>query len=153
MVWFINIYVGWVLALTKIPLHMVTSHELRPALTINCNMIPKILEWFQAKQKKRKSVLDKQIKRGTITVFTPKLTLKPWARFPPILNMACSVPDDAEYTSTLQAQKFQDSTGGTRKRMSKDKGYRVQKKKKKQQQRILEDSENSDDTYNSPSDA
>jgi hypothetical protein len=72
MVWFINIYVGWVLALTKIILHMITSHELRPALMINRDMSPKILDWFQALLRKSMSILEAKSKRGSVTVYTPK---------------------------------------------------------------------------------
>jgi hypothetical protein len=39
--------------------------------------------------------------------------------------MACNVPEDAEYTYTLQAQMVQEPTGGARKRMGKEKGDRV----------------------------
>jgi hypothetical protein len=72
MAWFINIYVGWVLALKKIPLNMVTSHELRPALTINRNMNPKILEWFQDLLKNSMMISEAKSERGTVTVFTPE---------------------------------------------------------------------------------
>jgi hypothetical protein len=76
MVWFINIYVGWVLALTKIPLRMITSNELRPALTINHDMSSKILEWFQALLRKSTSFSEAKSKRGSVTVYTPRKTLK-----------------------------------------------------------------------------
>jgi hypothetical protein len=105
MVCFINIYVGWVLAPTKIPLHVITSHDLRPALTINRDMSPKNLEWFQALLKKSTSISEAMSKRGSITVYTPRKTLKSWARFLIILNIAHSVLEDAKYTSTLLAQK------------------------------------------------
>jgi hypothetical protein len=75
MVWLINIYVGWVLALRKIPLHIITLHELRPALTINHNMSPKIIDWFQALLRKSTSIPEAKRKRGSITVYTPRKTL------------------------------------------------------------------------------
>jgi hypothetical protein len=148
MVWFINMYVGWVLALTKIPMHTVKSHELRPAQTINCDMIPKIIAWFQTLIHKSTSIADEKIKRGSVTVYTPKGNLEPWAQILPILNIACNVPEVAEYTTTLLAQKHQETAGGTRKRTEKERVRRNRKKLKFPQRRILEDSESdSDDTY------
>jgi hypothetical protein len=148
MVWFINIYVSWVLALTKIPMHTIKLHELRPAQTINRDVIPKILAWFQAVIKKGTSITDENSKRGSVTNYTPKSNLKPWAQFLPILNIACNVPKVAEYTTTLLAQKHQDPAGGTRKRMEKEKDRRAGKKLKSSQRQILEDSDSdSDDTY------
>jgi hypothetical protein len=72
MVWFINIYVGWVMALTKIPLHTITSHELRPVLTINQDMSPNSVEWFQALLRKSTLISEAKSKRGSVTVDTPK---------------------------------------------------------------------------------
>jgi hypothetical protein len=141
LVWYINIYVGWVLAMTKIPLHMITTQELRPALTINREMSPKVREWFRELIRKSTSISEPRNKRGSVTVYTSKKTLKPWARFLPILNIACSVPEDTDYTSTLLAQKNQEHTGGTRKRVGID--DRVPRKKKLQR-RALDDSGNSD---------
>jgi hypothetical protein len=148
MVWFINIYVSWVLALTKIPLHTIKSHEFRPAQTINRDMIPKLLAWFQALIKKGTQRADENSKRGSVTFYTPKGNLKPWAQFLPILNIACNVPEVAEYRTTLLAQKHQEPTGGTRKRTEKEKDRRARNNLKSSQRRILEDScSDSDDTY------
>jgi hypothetical protein len=64
-------------------------------------MSPKILEWLQNKST---SISETLSKKGSVTVYTPRKALKSWARFLPILNKSCSVPEDAEYTSTLLAQ-------------------------------------------------
>jgi hypothetical protein len=151
MVWFVNIYVGWILALTKIPLHAVKSTELRPAQTINRDMIPKVMAWFRALMMKSTSIADEKSKRGSVAVYTTKGTLEPWAQLLPILSIACNVHEDAEYTSTLLAQKPKESAGGSRKRTDKARVGRNPKNPKKQKfppRRILEDTDSgSDDTY------
>jgi hypothetical protein len=77
------------------------------------------------------SISNAKRNRGGVTVYTPEKTLKSWARFLPILNLACSVPEDADHTSTLLAQNIQEITGGLRKRVAKDMSDQVPKKQKK----------------------
>jgi hypothetical protein len=111
-------------------------------------MTPKILAWFQALIQKSTSIADERGKRGSVTVYTPTGNLEPWAQFLPILNIACNVPEVAEYTTTLQAQKQHETAGGTRKRTEKEWVRRIRKKQKFPPRRILEDSDSdSDDTY------
>jgi hypothetical protein len=113
-------------------------------------MIPKLLAWVPALLKKGTSIAEEKSKRGSVTVYTTKGKLKPWAQFLPILNLACNVPEDAGYSSTLLGQKNQETTRGTLKRVEKGKNSRIHKKLKVSQRRILEESEStqdSDDTY------
>jgi hypothetical protein len=130
--------------MAKIPLHMIASTELRPALTINCDISPKVQAWFQELLTKGKSVSVTRGKKGTVIVSTPDKTLESRAQFLQIVNLACSVPKDARYTSTLSAQKNQETAGIARKRTGKEQEDRVSKKKT---QRIMESEVDSDPSY------
>jgi hypothetical protein len=93
------------------------------------------------------SILEGGIKRGSVRAFTEQRTLKPWARYLPIVNIACNAPEDADHTSTLQAQKVQETTGKARKRTGKNKANDTTQPKKNARRHALMDSESSDDSF------